>query len=320
MTLSETKQFLYDGNLLTKKQAFTLLNNPTDLLCRAANEVREHFCGNAFDICTIVNGKCGKCSEDCKYCAQSVYYQTPVEEYPLLSAKPLLEQAKYNHQRGILRYSVVTSGKRLSEKELASLCESYRYIKEQCDISLCASHGLLSLSQFEQLKQSGITRYHNNLETSRRNFPNVCTTHTYEDKIEAIRSAKLAGLEVCSGGIIGMGETMEDRIDMILDIRELGVSSIPVNILNPIQGTPFETVSKLKEDEILKTIAIFRLLVPHGAIRLAGGRGLLADKGEQAFCSGANAAISGDMLTTNGISIQEDMQMLTQLGFCIKKI
>lgn len=320
MKLTQIEQFLFNGNLLTKEQALSLLEQPVDLLCETANRVRQHFCGDAFDICTIINGKCGKCSEDCKYCAQSSHYQTPVETYPLLAAPPLLEQAQYNHERGILRFSVVTSGKKLTAEELSALCESYQTIGENCDISLCASHGLLSKEQFVQLKQAGIHRYHNNLETSRRNFPKVCTTHTYDDKIQAIKWAKQAGLEVCSGGIIGMGETMEDRIDMVLDIRSLGVSSVPVNILNPIKGTPFETIPKLTEEEICQTIAIFRLLIPHGAIRLAGGRGLLSDKGKCAFCSGANAAISGDMLTTNGISIQEDMQMLTNLGFCIKKL
>lgn len=309
-----------NGHETTKEDLLKLEKASLEELCLAADELRKHFCENSFDICTIINGKSGQCSENCKYCAQSAHYKTTVEEYPLLPNSRIVADAIHNQKGGILRYSVVTSGRNLSDDEVNEICESYHTIKENCDISLCASHGLLTLEQFKKLKAVGVSRYHNNLETSRKNFPNVCTTHTYDDKITAIKNAQKAGLEVCSGGIMGLGETMEDRIDMVLDIRALGITSVPVNILNPIQGTPYENHPVLTQDEVRRIVAIFRFIIPGGAIRLAGGRGLLADKGKAAFQSGANAAISGDMLTTSGINIARDMELLQDLGFEVKMI
>ena len=306
---------LFGGGQLTKEEAMELIEVPLDELCAAANDVREHFCGNVFDVCTIINGKSGKCSENCKFCSQSRYYRTKVEAYSLIGSETIVEQAKYNEERGVLRYSIVTSGRALSSKEVDKVCESLEAVQKESDIELCGSFGLLEETEFAKLKQAGLTRVHNNLETSRRNFPNVCTTHTYDDKIAAILAAQQAGLTVCSGGIIGLGETMEDRIDMVIDLREMGIRSIPVNLLNPIPGTPFEENEVVSDDEMSRIIAIFRMLVPNAYIRLAGGRGLLADKGSRCFISGANAAISGDMLTTDGITIERDMRMLAELGY-----
>ena len=303
---------------VTKEDALSLYSAPLKELCATANELREHFCGNAFDICTISNGKSGRCSENCKYCAQSVHYCTEIQEYPLMDSESLLKAAVYNKNSGVLRYSIVTSGRNLSVAELDMICERYRTLRDNCTISLCASHGLLSFEQFQQLKAAGVARYHNNLETSRRYFPHICTTHTYDDKIATIKNALAAGLEVCSGGIMGLGETIEDRIDMAFDLRSLGVKSIPVNVLNPIKGTPLGNSPKLTADEVARIVAVFRFILPDAAIRLAGGRGLLADKGKAVFQSGANAAISGDMLTTAGISIGNDMALLKDLGFEVK--
>ncbi len=315
LRLEEIKNKVLAGALLSKNEALEISEAPLKELCLAANEIREKFCGNAFDICTIINGKSGKCSENCKYCAQSSFYPTATEEYPLLDEEAIVEQAIYNDERGVLRYSIVTSGKRLSDAEVDLMCESVHAIRERTHIAVCVSFGLLEEAQFAKLKAAGVTRIHNNLETSRRNFPNVCTTHTYEDKIAAIKAAKKAGLNVCSGGIMGLGETMEDRIDMVLALRELGVLSIPVNMLNPIAGTPYETNKLLSNEEMCQIVAVFRFLIPNASIRLAGGRGLLPDKGRQCFLSGANAAISGDMLTTSGITIEQDMKMLEELKF-----
>jgi len=215
----------------------------------------------------------------------------------------------------VLRYSIVTSGKKLNDDELDNVCKSIRKIRKEINIAVCGSFGLLNKEQYRKLKEVGLTRVHNNLETSRNNFKNVCTTHTYDEKINAINDAKSAGLNVCSGGIMGLGETMEDRIEMVIDIRNLGIRSIPVNMLNPIKGTPYENNKKLTNDEMCRIVAIFRFLVPNASIRLAGGRGLLPDKGRKCFLSGANAAISGDMLTTSGISIETDMKMIKELGY-----
>lgn len=320
MIILKLKNQILHGKEITKQDANSLLTSDLDELCSTANEIRKHFCGNAFDICTIINGKSGRCSENCKYCAQSAHFKVNVDEYPLLSSNQLIEDAVYNHNKGILRYSIVTSGRYLSDEEIHDICENYKKISESCNISLCASHGLLSYDQFRKLKKAGVNRYHNNLETSSIYFPNICTTHTYEDKITTIKNAQRAGLEVCSGGIMGLGETMSDRIDMAFDLKDLGINSIPINILNPIKGTPFEHLPILKLDEVRRIISIFRFILPRAALRLAGGRGLLKDKGSSVFQSGANAAISGDMLTTLGIGIQDDIDMISNLGFEVRML
>ncbi len=313
--INKLKNKVLSGEMLTKNEAIELSSAPLEELCNAADEIRKHFCGNSFDICTIINAKSGRCSENCKYCAQSSAYCTNIEEYPLLDSKPVVETAKYNAEHGIKRFSLVTSGKRLSDEEIDKVCETVREIKKNCDISVCVSLGLLNVEQFKRLKASGVSRVHNNLETSAAYFPNVCTTHTYNDKIEAIKAAQRAELSVCSGGIMGLGETMEDRIDMAIEIRNLNIRSMPVNILNPIKGTPYENNEKLNNDDVRRICAIFRFINPTASIRLAGGRILLGDRGEACFKSGANAAISGDMLTTTGATISSDNAMLDKLGF-----
>ena len=317
--LNELKNKVLNGYRLSKADCLSLINFPVDSLCKYADEIRNYFCGNVFDICTIINGKSGNCSENCKYCAQSINFKTGITTYPLLDKNTILKDAKYNEIKGIVRYSIVTSGKKLPSKDLDKLCDIYTTIKKESSISLCASHGLLTYNDFLKLKDSGVTRYHNNLETSRRFFPEICTTHSYDEKIRTIKDAQKAGLEVCSGGILGLGETMEDRIDMALDLRPLGIKSIPINILNPIKGTALENNPPLSKEEILKSIAIFRFIIPNAFIRLAGGRGLLDDKGKSSFQSGANAVISGDMLTTSGISINDDLEMISQLNYKILK-
>ncbi|MBP2644118.1 MAG: biotin synthase [Firmicutes bacterium] len=316
--IQQLKAAVFNGYPVTKEEALSLYNAPLEALGTAANELREYFLGNTFDICTIINGKSGRCSENCKYCAQSALYPTEIQEYSLLDSERILKEAIYNKNNGILRYSIVTSGRNLSDTEMAMICERYRTLRDNCNLSLCASHGLLSFEQFQQLKAAGVTRYHNNLETSRRYFPHICTTHTYNDKIKTIKNALEAGLEVCSGGIMGLGETAEDRIDMALDLRSLGIKSVPVNILNPIKGTPLENSPKLTAEEVRRIVAVYRFILPDAFIRLAGGRSLLPDKGKSIFQSGANAAISGDMLTTYGIRIRDDMAMLKNLQFEVK--
>ena len=269
------------GGSCTREELIALSREPLEELWQAANAIREHFCGNVFDLCTIINGRSGKCSENCKYCAQSAHYSTAVEEYPLLSDEALLAGARYNDERGILRYSIVTSGKRLTDADVDRLC-------------------------------------HNNLEPSRRNFPNVCTTHTYDDKLQTIKWAMEAGLEVCSGGIMGLGETLEDRIDMYMDIAALGIKSAPINFLTPIPGTPYANMTPLGEEDQLRIVALVRFIMPDGFVRIAAGRNTMKDHGRKIFMSGANAAISGDMLTTSGVTIREDLAMLAELGYEVR--
>lgn len=323
--LKELKRKIISGYEITKPEALHIARislNPKTLisLCSYSNDIRKHFCGDSFDICTIINGKSGRCSENCKYCAQSAHYPVEMQNYDLLNSDTLLECAKSNESNGILRYSIVTSGRSLSKDEIDKICISYKKIKDNSNIALCASHGLLEYEDFLKLRTAGVVRYHNNLETSRNNFPNICTTHTYEDKIKAIKAAQKAGLTVCSGGIIGLGETMEDRIDMAFELKSLGIKSIPINILTPIPHTPFENNPTMRYEDLKRIICLFRFILPDSSIRLAGGRGILSDKGRELFLSGANAAISGDMLTTSGIDMNYDMRMIKELGFKISQL
>lgn len=306
------------GEAITREEALYLWEQPLQELCRCGDRIRRHFCANRFDICTIINGKSGRCSEDCKFCAQSACHHTGAAQYPLLSPDEIVAQARADFQQGVLRYSIVTSGRSLSQREVDEMCGVIRRIRDEVGISVCISFGLLSEAQFRMLKEAGATRVHNNLETSRRYFPQVCTTHTFDDKVRAIRAAQAAGLSVCSGGIMGLGETPEDRIDMAISLRELGIRSVPVNLLNPVPGTPFENRQVLSEADMRRIVAVYRFLLPEASIRLAGGRGLLPDQGRSCFQSGANAAISGDMLTTAGITTRTDMAMLKELGYEVR--
>lgn len=311
----QLKQKILDGGSINRKEALGLISAPLEELCRAADEIRARFCGSSFDLCSIINAKSGKCPENCRYCAQSAHYCGVSESYPLISAELAAHQAEENRSAGIMRFSLVTSGRALTDNEIESVCGIISKIKSTCDISVCGSFGLLSEEQFRTLKSAGLTRVHNNLETSRHFFPQVCTTHTYDDKLRAIEAAQRAGLEVCSGGIMGLGETFEDRIDMALELRNLGIKSIPINMLNPIKGTPFENNDILTGDEMRRICAVFRFINPRAHIRLAGGRGIMPDRGECCFRSGANAAITMNMLTTSGVSADEDIQLIGSLGF-----
>jgi len=292
-----------------------LIDTDYTILAKAANEIRLHFNKNNFDMCSIINGKSGKCSENCKFCAQSSHFETLVEEYDLLDSSTIIERAMYNRKKGIKRFSIVTSGRKLDDLDVDKICSTISYLSSNTDIKICGSFGLLNYENYKKLKNAGLIRIHNNLETSRKHFASICTTHTYDDKLQAIEEAMKAGLEVCSGGIIGLGESLEDRINMALAIKKLGIKSVPINILSPIPNTPFENNKILAESEIIQTIALFRFILPDAHIRLAGGRGQLSDYGKALFESGANAAITGDMLTTKGITIDGDKNLVKSLGY-----
>ncbi len=307
-----------DGHDVTKEEALDLFDAPLEALASSADAIRRHFCADGFDMCTIINGKSGRCSENCRFCAQSGHHHTNVDEYPLLDEETIVEGAKENARQGVLRYSIVTSGRRLAPEEVKTMARAVRRIREEVDIDVCVSFGLLEEEEFRLLKEAGVSRIHNNLETSERFFPSICSTHTFADKLQAIANAKAAGLGVCSGGIFGLGETVEDRIDMALTLRDLHIKSVPVNVLNPIPGTPLGDVTPLSPEEVQRMVAIYRFLLPDVSVRLAGGRGLLPDKGRACFTSGANAAISGDMLTTQGITVAKDRALLDELGYTLR--
>lgn len=309
-----------NNNLINYNEALSLINAPLDKLTLYADNIRKKYCGNIFDVCSIINAKSGRCSEDCKFCAQSAHYKTNVSEYNLVSKEEIVKNALYMADKGVLRFSIVTSGKALSSKEIDILIDALKEIKSKCNISICASLGLLSDENFEKLKAAGLERVHNNLEASKNFFPSVCSTHTFEDKINALKAAKKHNLSVCSGMIIGLGESMEDRIDLAFSLRELEVKSVPLNILSNIKGTPYENNPPLSYDEILRTTAVLRFILPDAFIRMAGGRNQLKDKGNKAFSSGINAVITGDMLTTSGISVDDDMVMIKDNGYKVELV
>ncbi len=279
-----------------------------------ADRIRKATCGDKVDLCTIINGRSGRCGEDCKYCAQSAHHHTSCEEYDFLDEDTIVNMARSNQEEGVDRFSIVTSGRALTGEEFDKAIHAFERMHKELKLDLCASMGFLTREQFVRLKEAGVTGYHDNIETSRRNFPNICTTHTFEGKIETIKTAQSVGIDVCSGGIIGMGETWEDRIDMALTLAELKVCSIPINVLMPIKGTPLENQPRLSEDDILRTMALFRYIAADANIRLAGGRMTLPEDGKEAFLSGASATITGNMLTTSGSTIKSDRAMLESLG------
>ncbi len=284
-------------------------------LCQGADKIREAFVGEKVDLCSIINGRSGRCPEDCKYCAQSVHNHTACEIYDFLPEEKILEACKMNESEGVNRFAIVTAGRALSGEEFEKAIHAYETMKKECKIDLCASMGFLTKEQLHRLHEAGVTSYHHNIETSRRNFPNICTTHTYDMKIETLKMVKEEGMCACSGGIIGMGETWEDRLDMAISLAELGIDSIPINALMPIKGTPLENQDQLTEDDILRTIAFFRYINPDANIRLAAGRALLTNDGETAFESGASATITGNMLTTVACAtIRSDRKMLQDMG------
>lgn len=284
-------------------------------LCEGADRIREHFIGEKVDLCSIINGRSGRCPEDCKYCAQSAHNHTSCEIYDFLPEEKIVDACKLNESEGVDRFSIVTSGRALSGEKFEKAVHAYETMHKECKIDLCASMGFLNAEQLRRLHEAGVTSYHHNIETSKRNFPNICTTHTYEQKLETLKLVKEEGMCACSGGIIGMGETWEDRLDMAISLAELGIDSIPINALMPIEGTPLENQPRLTEDEILRTIAFFRYINPEANIRLVAGRALLTNDGEIAFQSGASATITGNMLTTVACAtIRSDKQMLENLG------
>ncbi|MGF7185857.1 biotin synthase [Desulfitispora alkaliphila] len=288
-----------------------------DQLCNSANNIREFYWGNRVDLCSIMNAKSGRCSEDCKFCAQSSRYNTGVETFDLVSIEAAIELAKENQAEGVNRFSLVTSGKEIRESDFQKVLEIYNLLQREVRMDLCASLGIIGYNKLLKLRKAGITMYHHNLETSREYYPKICTTHSYEERIDTIKAVQKAGMAVCSGGIIGLGESMADRVKLAFQLRELEVRSIPINILNPIKGTPLENTEVVSESEILKTFALFRFINPRAAIRLAGGRDLIANHGKVCFKAGANATITGNYLTTSGNKIRDDKKMIKELGLSL---
>ena len=308
-----------DGGEITQEEAKKLIrtkDEDTMLLLAMADKIRQKFNGNAVDFCAIINARSGHCQENCKFCAQSGWYHTGVKEYPLRSPEDLLREAKQAEVYGAERFGIVTSGRGQSDPaQFASIVEAVKRITEETKLSVCCSLGLLTEEQLKELKAAGCQRIHCNLETAKRHFPSICTTHTYEEKEAHIRRIQQAGLEVCSGGIFGLGETDEDRIDMAFALREHHVTSVPLNIFNPIPGTPFGKNKPPKPIEILRMFAMYRFILPHVIMRVCAGReNSLRDMQAFALSAGLNGAMIGGYLTIAGRSPERDKQMAVDMG------
>lgn len=317
---------LLNGGSISKDEALNLINldiekNSQEIstLCEGANKIRKAFCGENFDLCTIMNAKSGKCPENCRYCAQSSHFKTASPVYSLVSKEEALNLAVAIEEEGAHKFSLVTSGRGLQDAgEVDKLTEIYEHLKKETSLHLCASHGLLTDGAALKLKEAGVVTYHHNLETSRDYYSEICTTHTFQDRVDTIISAKKAGLKICSGGIFGLGESREDRINMAFELKNLNVDSVPLNFLTPIAGTPMEDFIPLEPMEIIKTIAIYRFILPNIDIRFAGGRLQLGELEVLGINSGINSALTGNFLTTTGSTIASDIKMAKEAGFEIK--
>ena len=309
---------------LSREDAVSLLKieapEKIHLLLVRANQVRARTRGDEIEFCAIINARSGRCSEDCAFCAQSVHHQSKVETYPLLSVKKILEAAAAARDQGACRFSIVTSGKAAhKDRELEQIAEAVQGIAE-LGLSPCASLGLLTEEAALVLKQAGLKTYHHNLEAAPDYYPEICSTHGLEERLDTARLAKKVGLRLCCGGILGLGESIENRVDLALAIRELEADSIPLNFLNPIPGTRLENTPPLKPLEILKAVAVFRLIAPNSDIRTCGGREQnLRGLQPLMFLAGANATMIGNYLTTAGRSPADDARDVLDLGLSIRK-
>lgn len=313
--ISEMKEKVLSGEMISRDEALKLV--PADLgeLTKAADEIRRHFCGKDFDKCAVISVKGGRCSENCRFCPQASVSVSKIRTFPLLDPETIVKDACLRASQGIRHYGLVSSGRKLPDEGVEVICEAVREAKKKADIHFCVSLGLLTRDNLRDLKKAGVERIHNNLETSEAFFPKLCTSHTFAMKSEVARMAHEEGLEVCSGGIFGVGESWEDRIDLALAEREQEAESVPINMLDPVKGSPLGDSEVMKQDEVLRIVAIFRFILPDRYIRLAAGRPFLPDSGLSAFLSGSNASITGDMLNVKGITVKKDLETIRNMDY-----
>lgn len=296
------------------EEIIDLFDMPLSELAAKADKIRREKTDNKLDICTICNARSGLCSEDCKFCAQSVHYDTGTPVYPMMNIDEIMGSALQAKANGSNRFAIVTSGQSLNMEEVGHIATVVEEIRNKLGIEVCASLGCLDYNQLVLLKKAGLSRYHHNIETSREYFPKIVSTHTFDDRILTIHNAVKAGLSTCSGGIIGMGESRRDRANMALTLKELNVDSVPINILMPLAGTPLAEIIPITMSEVLKTVAVFRILMPDKTIKIAAGReSFLKDFQGMAFMSGANGMLIGGYLTQRGRSVEEDKKMIDEI-------
>lgn len=319
--INSIEERILAGGSISRSEAEQLLNTPDDLimaLAASADRLRIHFKGHEFDSCSLINAKSGRCSEDCTFCAQSGKHKTSCDIYGLRSADEIMGAAVSAYNWGATRFCTVTSGGALSDREFDILTDALEKVKGSVDIKLDASLGFLSDDRADRLVAAGVTRYNHNLETSRENYGNICTTHSFEQRVETVKKVLANGLSACSGGILGLGETGSQRLDMAFTLAELGVDCVPINILNPRPGTPLENAVPPKPLEIIKTISLFRFIIPAATIKIAGGREQnLGDYQGLALRAGANGMIIGGYLTTKGRRIEDDLNLVAQAGYTL---
>lgn len=306
-----------DYTNLTKEQYLELWENPLEELIEISSDITKANFTNKVEACSIISAKTGACSENCKYCAQSSYNHAEIECHPLMDVDTVVKAAISAKENGATRFAIVTSGKTPIKKDFNHILEMVEAVSRIDGLECCVSIGILTEDEIIQLKKAGIKRIHHNLNTSERYYKVICTTHKFEERVETVKLIKKHELEACCGVIIGMGETVEDRIDMAFAIRELNPVSVPMNFLNPIKGTPFESYAdKITEEEILKTICLFRMILPKAMLRYAGGRTTRLSEENQkiGIKAGINSLIVGNYLTTIGSNSQDDRDMLRELG------
>ncbi|SFG95707.1 biotin synthase [Desulfotomaculum arcticum] len=289
-----------------------------DLTALAGRVTRHSFPENKVELCSIINARSGRCSEDCAFCAQSVHYNTNVAYYPMLSPEEILRSAVKVEQAGVRRFSMVTSGRGIAGRDLEKILETIALLRRETNLTLCASLGIINEKQASMLAEAGLSTYHHNLEAAPGYFDQICTTHTYQERVQTILNAKTAGLRVCAGGILGLGESPVHQVELAFELQKLQIDSVPLNFLNPIPGTPLQSQRAISPLEILRAIAVFRLVIPRAILRLCGGRkeGLRRLQ-PLAFLAGANGLMVGDYLTTGGEVLQEDLQMLLDMDLAV---
>jgi biotin synthase len=311
-----------EGKDLSMKDVVPLLGTkgPDVLdLAAVANRVREEFNGNKIDLCSLLNVKSGRCPEDCAFCAQSAHYKTEAPVYPLMDIDRMVEGAKEAQARGTGRFCLITSGREVSDKEFETILAALDRIRRETTLDLDCSLGTLSEERAESLKKVGVTRYNHNVETAESHFLQICSTHSFGDRVRTVEVLKEQEFSVCCGGIIGLGESPEQRLELAFSLKQLGIDCIPFNILNPRPGTPLENSEPIPPMEVIKTISLFRLVLPKGTIKIAGGREAnLRDLQSLALLAGANGLIVGNYLTTPGRNAEDDLTMVRDLGFKLR--
>jgi biotin synthase len=317
--IQEHAKKILAGQLLDRSEIdplSKLSNDHLDDLLYWANEIRKANFGNKVKMCSIVPGRLGGCSQDCAFCAQSLHYDTAVDKTPqVLSDGQIMAAAREAKQKKVPNFGIVYSGKKVSQKELDRLIALTERIKTELGMGVCMSLGIVSDENMQRLADAGVVRFNHNLETSERHFAEVVTTHKYEDRVKTIEAGLKAGMGVCAGGIFGIGETEQDRIDMALELRRLGVDMVPMNFLHPIEGTPLGKAETMPPREILRIVALYRFILPKTHLKVAGGRVLnLRDMQSWIFQAGCTAILSGNYLTTAGRAVEDDLQMLKDLG------